>query len=209
MLMSQTWQNQFAFDKAAKIGIIFEYIRYILPDKARIPPDHTHQTAHGDLLLLDTAAQRRIEMITRTRPLHLLLIEDNPGDIRLTQEAFKESSVPVLIEVINDGEEAVAYLHKSGSYADKLTPDLILLDLNLPKKDGREVLRELKADPVLKTIPVIILSTSNAESDILLCYQSYVNCYINKPVDFDHFFEIIRKIENFWLKTAFLPSLVR
>jgi chemotaxis family two-component system response regulator Rcp1 len=148
-------------------------------------------------------------MIIRTRPLQLLLIEDNPGDIRLTQEAFKESSVPVLMDVVTDGEEALFYLHKTGKYADKMTPDLIMLDLNLPKKDGREVLREIKSDQVLKTIPVIILSTSNAESDVLLCYQWFVNCYINKPVDYDHFFSIIKKIENFWLKTAFLPTLVR
>jgi two-component system, chemotaxis family, response regulator Rcp1 len=112
------------------------------------------------------------------------------------------------LDVVMDGLEAIHFLHKTGVYQDSNRPDLILLDLNLPKKDGREVLGEIKEDPGLRSIPVVILTTSNAEQDILHSYNLHVNCYINKPVDFDRFFDIIKQIEEFWLKTAILPSMM-
>jgi CheY-like chemotaxis protein len=144
----------------------------------------------------------------RNRPVNILLIEDNPGDVRLAQEAFKEGKMEVKLDVIMDGMEAIKYLRKEQAYGNASTPDLILLDLNLPKKDGREVLSEIKADPCLRRIPVVILTTSSAEQDILNSYNLHVNCYINKPVDFDKFFDIIQKIEDFWLRTAILPTMV-
>lgn len=146
--------------------------------------------------------------MTNTRPVNILLIEDNPGDVRLTQEAFKEGRIEISMEVAMDGVEAIKYLRKEGQYVNKVTPDLILLDLNLPKKDGREVLKEIKTDSFLKRIPVVILTTSNAEQDIMKSYNLHVNCYINKPVDFDKFFDIIQKIEDFWLTTAILPTMM-
>ncbi|GIV30745.1 MAG: response regulator [Saprospiraceae bacterium] len=145
---------------------------------------------------------------SETRPVNILLIEDNPGDVRLAEEAFKECDIKVQLHVVMDGLEAIKFLKKNGSYASSPTPDLILLDLNLPKKDGREVLEEIKGDPELRIIPVVVLTTSNAHQDIMRCYHLHVNSYINKPVDFDRFFEIIRNIEGFWLKTAVLPTLV-
>lgn len=144
----------------------------------------------------------------KSRPVNILLIEDNPGDVRLAQEAFKEGKINVQLNVVMDGLEAINYLRKVGNYEKVDTPDLVLLDLNLPKKDGREVLGDIKADPKLRSIPVVILTTSNAEQDILNSYNLHVNCYINKPVDFDRFFDIIQKIEDFWLQTAILPSMV-
>lgn len=146
--------------------------------------------------------------MTKARPVNILLIEDNPGDVRLTQEAFKEGRIDISMEVVMDGVEAIKFLQKEPPYAEKFTPDLILLDLNLPKRDGREVLKEIKADDFLKRIPVVILTTSNAEQDILKSYNLHVNCYINKPVDFDKFFDIIQKIEDFWLTTAVLPTMM-
>jgi CheY-like chemotaxis protein len=137
------------------------------------------------------------------------LIEDNPGDVRLTQEAFKEGKVSTNLDIVMDGVEAIKYLRKQEKYANAVTPDLILLDLNLPKRDGREVLKEVKADEHLKRIPIVILTTSNAEQDIIKSYNLHVNCYINKPVDYDKFFDIIQKIEDFWLKTAILPTMVQ
>lgn len=141
--------------------------------------------------------------------MNVLLVEDNPGDVRLTQEAFKEAKISIKLDVAMDGAEAIKFLRKDGEYADALTPDLILLDLNLPKKDGREVLKEIKTDDLLKRIPVVVLTTSNAEQDIMKSYNLHVNCYINKPVDFEKFFDIIQKIEEFWLTTAILPTMVR
>lgn len=142
------------------------------------------------------------------RPINILLVEDNPGDVRLTQEAFREGNIKVNIEVARDGVEAISYLRKQAPFLEAILPDLILLDLNLPKKDGREVLAEIKNDPDLKRIPVVVLTTSNAEADILKSYNLHVNSYINKPVDFDRFFEIVQKIEDFWLTTAVLPSML-
>lgn len=146
-------------------------------------------------------------MTRKDRPVNILLIEDNPGDVRLTQEAFKEGRLPVNLQVVMDGVEAMKYLRKEAPYEKMVTPDLILLDLNLPKRDGREVLQDIKTDKFLKRIPVVVLTTSNAEQDILKSYNLYVNSYINKPVDFDKFFDTIQKIEDFWLATAILPTM--
>ncbi len=146
--------------------------------------------------------------MVRTRPINILLIEDNPGDVRLTQEAFKEGKMNIELSVTMDGVEAVKFLKKQEKYEDAVTPDLILLDLNLPKMDGREVLEVIKSDSILKRIPVVVLTTSNAEQDILKSYNLHVNCYINKPVDFDKFFDIIQKIEDFWLSIAVLPTMM-
>lgn len=140
---------------------------------------------------------------------NVLLVEDNPGDVRLTQEAFKEAKMSIKLDVTMDGAEAIKYLKKEGEYENVTTPDLILLDLNLPKKDGREVLKEVKTDDLLKRIPVVVLTTSNAEQDIMKSYNLHVNCYINKPVDFEKFFDIIQKIEEFWLTTAILPTMIK
>ncbi|MEM6967629.1 MAG: response regulator [Bacteroidota bacterium] len=148
-------------------------------------------------------------MEKKVRQVNVLLVEDNPGDVRLTQEAFKEAKMSIKLDVTMDGAEAIKFLRKNGEYSDAETPDLILLDLNLPKKDGREVLKEIKTDDTLKRIPVVVLTTSNAEQDIMKSYNLHVNCYINKPVDFEKFFDIIQKIEEFWLTTAILPTMVR
>ena len=144
-----------------------------------------------------------------SKPVDILLVEDNPGDVRLTQEAFREARMPIKINVAMDGEEAIAYLRHQAPFQDSTRPDLILLDLNIPKKDGREVLAEIKADPILHDIPVVVLTTSNAEQDIQKTYNLEVNAYINKPVDFDRFFDIVQKIEDFWLMTAILPSSLK
>lgn len=141
-----------------------------------------------------------------SRPVDILLVEDNPGDVRLTQEAFRESRMPVKLSVVMDGEDALNYLYRRPPYENVTRPDIILLDLNIPKKDGREVLSEIKNDLSLKYVPVVVLTTSNAEQDIVKTYNLNVNAYINKPVDFDKFFDIVQKIEEFWLMTAILPS---
>jgi chemotaxis family two-component system response regulator Rcp1 len=134
------------------------------------------------------------------------LIEDNRGDIRLIQEALKSTAVQCEVAVARDGMEAMAYLRQDGEYADAVRPDLILLDLNLPKKDGREVLAEIKADPSLKHIPIIVLTTSRNEEDIFKSYDLYVNCYISKSRNLTQLFKIVRGIEEFWLDTATLPT---
>lgn len=136
----------------------------------------------------------------------VLLIEDNPGDVRLTQEAFRESGDQIDLQVVMDGVEAVNYLMREGKYADSPIPDLILLDLNLPKWGGRQVLDKVKNDSNLKRIPIVVLTTSNAAADVLACYDLHANCFINKPVDFDNFFLIIQRIQDFWLKTVTLPA---
>ncbi len=142
---------------------------------------------------------------TPVRPAEVLLVEDNPGDARLTLEALKEGKVLNRVSVVSDGVEAVAFLRRQGPYADAPRPNLILLDLNLPKKDGREVLAEIKADPGLKRIPVVILTTSQAEEDIAKTYDLHANCYVTKPVDLDKFLEVVRSIEDFWLAIVQLP----
>lgn len=139
------------------------------------------------------------------KSIEILLVEDNPGDVRLTQEAFKEAKVKNKLHVVQDGEEAIAFLHKEEKYKDAPKPDIILLDLNLPKKDGREVLAEIKEDPDLRRIPVVILTTSKAEEDIIKTYSLHANCYITKPVDLDEFLKVIKSIENFWLVFVKLP----
>lgn len=138
-------------------------------------------------------------------PVEILLVEDSPGDVRLTVEALKEAKVQNNLNVVGDGVEAMAYLRKQGPYADATRPDIILLDLNLPRKDGREVLAEIKSDPDLGTIPVVVLTTSRAEEDIMKAYEFHANCYITKPVDFQQFIVVVRSIENFWLTIVKLP----
>jgi CheY-like chemotaxis protein len=135
----------------------------------------------------------------------VLLVEDNPGDVRLTQEAFKEGKLFVKLHVVTDGVEAMAFVRKEGQYENAPRPDLILLDLNLPRKDGREVLEDLKGDEDLKRIPVIVLTVSQAEEDVLKTYALNANAYITKPVELDRFIEIIRALENFWLSIVTLP----
>lgn len=140
-----------------------------------------------------------------SQAIHILLVEDNPGDIRLTKEVLKEGKIRNDLSVVTDGEEALLFLKKVGKYKDAKSPDIILLDLNLPKKDGRQVLAEIKTDPTLMLIPVIVLTTSSAEKDILNMYAIHANCYITKPVDFDQFINVVRSIENFWLSIVKLP----
>jgi chemotaxis family two-component system response regulator Rcp1 len=141
-----------------------------------------------------------------SRPIEILLVEDNPGDIRLTLEAFKEGKTRNHFMVMNDGVEALAYLRREGRHAKAVRPELILLDLNLPKKDGREVLAEIKADDRLLKIPVIVLTTSAAEDDVAKAYSRHANCYITKPADLDEFLRVVQSIESFWLTLVKLPS---
>ncbi len=138
-------------------------------------------------------------------PVDILLVEDNPGDVRLTREALRAAKVLNRMSVAQDGVEALAFLRRQGPYADAPRPELILLDLNLPKKDGREVLEEIKQDPDLKRIPVVILTTSQAEQDIIRTYNLHANCYVSKPVDLDQFITVIKSIEDFWLTIVKLP----
>ncbi len=140
-------------------------------------------------------------------PIHILLVEDNPADIRLTQEVFKDGKIKNTLSVTMDGEDAMLFLRKRGKYEKVETPDLVLLDLNLPKKDGRTVLAEIKSDHILKFIPVIILTTSAAEQDILNTYSNHANCYIMKPVDLSQFITVVRSIEDFWLSIVRLPKI--
>jgi chemotaxis family two-component system response regulator Rcp1 len=132
----------------------------------------------------------------------ILLVEDNPGDIRLTQEALKESHIEITLDVVSDGEQAVDFLMQRNKYVDSVRPNIILLDLNLPKKNGIEVLKEIKAHDLLKRIPVIVLTTSDAEHDISKAYDLHANCYILKPVDFDDFANVIKLIETYWFNTV-------
>jgi CheY-like chemotaxis protein len=138
-------------------------------------------------------------------PIEILLVEDNPGDVRLTMEALKEGRFANIINVAVDGFEAMAFLRREGKYANAPKPDLILLDLNLPKKNGREVLAEIKMDSKLKRIPVVILTSSQAETDIVATYNLHANCYITKPVDFEQFIRVVRSIEDFWFAVVKLP----
>jgi CheY-like chemotaxis protein len=142
-------------------------------------------------------------------PIQILLVEDNPGDVRLTREVLKEGRIHNTLNVVGDGVEALAFLRREGKYAEAEPQDLVLLDLNLPKKDGREVLAEMKSDPVLRRIPVIILTTSSAELDVLTAYDHHANCYITKPVDLDQFVTVVRSIEDFWLAIVKLPDGIR
>ncbi|MDO8281899.1 MAG: response regulator [Thermodesulfovibrionia bacterium] len=139
-------------------------------------------------------------------PIDILLVEDNPGDVRLTQEVLKEAKVKNDLHVVCDGVEAMAFLRKEGIYKNVSRPDLILLDLNLPKKTGHEVLAEIKADDDLKRIPVVVLTVSRDEEDILKSYNLYANCFINKPVDLNQFLNVVKAIEDFWLTIVRLPN---
>ncbi|MBI5249604.1 MAG: response regulator [Desulfomonile tiedjei] len=138
--------------------------------------------------------------------IEILLVEDNPGDVRLTKEALKEGKILNNLSVVPDGIEALAFLRREGRYENAPRPELILLDLNLPKKDGREVLAEIKQDPSLKIIPVVVLTSSAAEQDIIKSYKLHANCYITKPVDFDQFIEVVKSIEHFWLVIVRRPQ---
>lgn len=139
------------------------------------------------------------------RPVEILLVEDNPGDVRLTIEALKEGKVSNNLAVVTDGVEALDYLHRRGNFRDVSVPDIILLDLNLPRMDGREVLREIKAHDKLRRIPIVVLTTSSAEEDIVRSYDLHVNCYITKPVDMDQFIEAVKAIDQFWFSVVTLP----
>ena len=136
----------------------------------------------------------------------ILLVEDNPGDVRLTREALKEAKFRNTLEVVGDGVEALAYLRQQGQYAGAIRPHLIMLDLNLPRMDGREVLAAIKKDPDLRRIPVVVLSSSQAETDIARAYELHANCYVTKPVDIDHFLQVVKSIEEFWVEIVKLPS---
>jgi CheY-like chemotaxis protein len=140
------------------------------------------------------------------KPVEILLVEDNKGDIGLIEEVFEEAKIRNSIHVAEDGEEAVLYLRGGGKFSGSPRPDIILLDLNLPKKDGREVLREIKEDNNLKNIPVVVLTTSRAEKDILKSYDLHANAYVTKPLDFDQLIKVVKSIENFWLEVVNLPT---
>lgn len=148
--------------------------------------------------VMETACVRNVE---------ILLVEDNPGDVRLTTEVLKDAKLCNRINVVSDGVEALDYLYRRGPFSAACRPDLILLDLNLPRKDGREVLEEIKSDPALKNIPVVILTTSNAEQDILKSYALHANCYITKPVDLEQFSKVVASIEEFWFSIVKLPGI--
>lgn len=141
-------------------------------------------------------------------PVEILLVEDSPGDVQLTIEALRDAKVSTNLHVASDGEEALAFLHHAPGFEDVPRPDLILLDLNLPRKSGHEVLTEIKSDRALRLIPVVILSTSDADEDVLAAYDQNANCYVTKPVDIDQFWEVVRSIDQFWLSFAKLPSSV-
>jgi CheY-like chemotaxis protein len=140
------------------------------------------------------------------QPIEVLLVEDDPGDVLLVQEAFADNKLLNNIHVVNDGEQALAYLRREGEHADAPRPDLVLLDLNLPRKDGREVLRDVKGDPALRSIPVVVLTTSESEEDVLRSYDLHANAYVTKPVDFERFVSIVRQIDDFFVSVVRLPS---
>ncbi|MDH5231092.1 MAG: response regulator [Gammaproteobacteria bacterium] len=146
-----------------------------------------------------------MDQAVTARPIHILLVEDNTADIRLTQEALKDAKVFNHLSIVQDGEQALDFLFKRGQYTQVSTPDLILLDLNLPRIDGREVLQEIKRQDKLLRIPVVVLTTSGADEDILRSYNLHANCYVTKPVEFDQFMQIIHSIESFWLSIVKLP----
>jgi chemotaxis family two-component system response regulator Rcp1 len=140
------------------------------------------------------------------KPIEILLVEDNPGDVRLAVEALRDAKVANRLHIVEDGVEAMSFLRREGRYADVPQPNLILLDLNLPRRDGREVLAEIKQDADLKRIPVVILTSSAAEQDVVQAYNLYANCYIVKPIDLDQFLKVVRSIEDFWLIVVTLPQ---
>ena len=141
------------------------------------------------------------------KPVEILLVEDNEGDVGLVEEVLEEAKIRNIIHVANDGEEAILFLHGYGKFSGSPRPDIILLDLNLPKKDGREVLKEIKENDNLKNIPIVILTTSGAEKDILRAYELHANAYVTKPLDFDEFIKVVESIASFWLEIVRLPSI--
>ena len=143
--------------------------------------------------------------VDRPDPIEVLLVEDDPGDVLLIREAFEDNKVRNRLHIVSDGVEAIDFLRKQGGFADAPTPDLVLLDLNLPRKDGREVLAEVKNDDALRTIPVVVLTTSQAEEDVLRSYDLHANAYVTKPVDFDRFIEVVRLIDDFFVTVVKLP----
>ncbi len=153
----------------------------------------------------ETGSGHKLFMSGLTRPIEVLLVEDNPGDIRLTQEALQQGRLPNHLCVVSDGLQAIEFLRQRGKYAKSPRPDLILLDLGLPGKNGVEVLQEIKADPGLRRIPVMVLTTSDAEQDLLEAYSLHANCYVKKPLDLDEFLSVMRSIEQFWFHVVTLP----
>jgi CheY-like chemotaxis protein len=147
-----------------------------------------------------------LKMIIIGKPVEILLVEDNEGDVGLIEEVLEEAKIRNILHIAEDGEEAMLFLHGEGKFSGSSRPDLILLDLNSPKKDGREVLREVKEDNNLRNIPVVILTTSNSEKDILRAYELHANAYVTKPLDFDQFTKVIESIANFWLEVVKLPT---
>jgi len=139
------------------------------------------------------------------KAINILMVEDNPGDVQLTREALEDCKMCNNLHVVEDGEQAVNFLKRIGDYGDAPKPDLIILDLNLPKKDGREVLQEIKSDDMLKTIPVVVLTTSKSEEDVLKSYKLHANCYITKPIELEQFIEVVQSIEYFWMGIVALP----
>lgn len=160
----------------------------------------------GTAIALPPAGWLLAHAVQKRKPIELLLVEDNPGDVRLTQEALKEGKIEVNLSVASDGVEALDFLRREGRYREAPRPDLILLDLNLPRKSGREVLSEIKSDPELKRIPVLVMTTSTAEQDITRAYSLNANCYIAKPMELAEFIEVVHSIEDFWLTRASLPA---
>lgn len=144
-------------------------------------------------------------MPDQSHPIEVLLVEDDPGDVLMTQEAFADYKISNRLSVVNNGEDAIAYLRKQGSFADAPTPDLVLLDLNLPRRDGREVLRDIKGDDELRRIPIVVLTTSDAEEDVLASYLLHANAYVRKPVDFEQFVAAVRAIDDFFITVVRLP----
>lgn len=140
------------------------------------------------------------------KPIDILMVEDNPGDVQLTREALDDCKMCNNLHVVEDGEQAMDFLKRISDYSDSPKPDLIILDLNLPKMDGREVLREIKSDDELKTIPVVVLTTSKSEEDVLKSYKLHANCYITKPIDLEQFIEVVHSIEHFWMGIVALPT---
>ncbi len=140
------------------------------------------------------------------KPIEILMVEDNPGDVQLTREALEDCKMCNHLHVVEDGEQAIDFLKRTGDFGDSPRPDLIILDLNLPKKDGREVLQEIKSDDELKTIPVVVLTTSKSEEDVLKSYKLHANCYITKPIELEQFIEVVHSIEHFWMGIVALPT---
>ena len=139
------------------------------------------------------------------QPIDILLVEDSPSDVLLTREALRDARIANDLSVARDGEEAMAYLRREGEHADKRRPDIVILDLNLPRKNGREVLREIKSDDSLRRIPVLVMTTSSSDRDIGECYDSHANCFLTKPIDFEEFIDVVRSMEHFWISVVRLP----